>query len=117
MARVKARKDGVVRQSTEGVEGWLRSTSNVTVIQGHARFVGPTAVAVNGDQLEATEIFINVGARAVVPDVPGADAVPYLTNSTILDLDRLPDHLVIVGGSYIGLEFAQICRRFGSRVR
>jgi len=116
MPRIKARKDGVVRQSNEGVEGWLRSTPNVTVIQGQARFAGPGTVSVNGEQIEATEIFINVGARAVVPDVLGAATSPYLTNSTILDLDRLPDHLIIVGGSYIGLEFAQIFRRFGSRV-
>lgn len=116
MERIKARKDGVVRQSTEGVERWLRTTPNVTVLNGHARFTHPNRVSVNDERLEADEIFINVGARAVVPNVAGADAVPYLTNSTILDLDRLPEHLIIVGGSYIGLEFAQIFRRFGSRV-
>lgn len=116
MARIKARKDAIVRQSSQGVESWLRSTDKVTVIEGHARFTGPHVVTVNGETLEAPQIFINVGARAAVPNAPGATSVPYLTNTTVLDLDTLPEHLVIVGGSYIGLEFAQIFRRFGSRV-
>ncbi len=116
MARIKARKDAIVRQSTEGVERWMRETPNVTVYEGHGRFEGPHAVRVNDDLLEAEQIFINVGARALVPDLPGIGEVPYLTNTTVLDLDALPDHLVVIGGSYIGLEFAQIYRRFGSRV-
>lgn len=116
MTRIKARKDDVVRQSNQGLESWLKSTPNLTVIEGHARVTGPNAVAVNGEQLEANEIFLNVGGRAMVPEVPGADTVAYLNNSTILDLDRVPEHLIIVGGSYIGLEFAQIFRRYGSRV-
>lgn len=116
MARIKARKDAIVRQSSEGVESWLRSTPDLTVVHGHARFVGPKTISVNGEELEANDVFINVGARAVVPDVPGAGTVPYLTNSTILDLDSVPDHLIVVGGSYIGLELAQVFRRFGSRV-
>jgi pyruvate/2-oxoglutarate dehydrogenase complex dihydrolipoamide dehydrogenase (E3) component len=116
MAKVKARKDAIVRKGTEGVAKWMRSTENVTVYEGHARFEGPRSVAVNGDLLEAERIFVNVGARAFVPDMPGIASVPYLTNSTMMDVDFLPDHLVVVGGSYIGLEFAQMYRRFGSRV-
>jgi len=116
MAKVKARKDKIVRDGTQGVAEWMRTTENVTVYEGHARFEGPHGVRVNGDLLEAERIFINVGARALVPDMPGIREVSYLTNSTILELDALPEHLVIIGGSYIGLEFAQMYRRFGSRV-
>jgi pyruvate/2-oxoglutarate dehydrogenase complex dihydrolipoamide dehydrogenase (E3) component len=116
MAKVKARKDEIVRDGTQGIAEWMRTTENVTVYEGHARFEGPHGVRVNGDLLEAERIFINVGARALVPDMPGIREVSYLTNSTILELDALPEHLVIIGGSYIGLEFAQMYRRFGSRV-
>ena len=116
MARVKARKDEVVRQSNEGVANWLRKTSNVTVIEGHGRFEDPRTVAVNGRLLEAPEIFINTGGRAHVPDLPGLADVPWYTNTGMMSVDFLPEHLVIVGGSYIGLEFAQMYRRFGSEV-
>ena len=116
MKRVKARKDAVVRQSNEGVEGWLRNTPNLTVHDGHGRFESPKKVRVNDDVLEADQIFINVGARASIPDLPGIADVPYLTNVGMMDLDTVPEHLVVVGGSYIGLEFAQMYRRFGSRV-
>jgi pyruvate/2-oxoglutarate dehydrogenase complex dihydrolipoamide dehydrogenase (E3) component len=116
MPRVKARKDAIVRQSNQGVTDWLARTPNVTLIRGHARFEGPRTVRVNGDVVEADHIFINVGGRATVPDMPGLATVPYLTNSTMMDVDFLPEHLIIVGGSYIGLEFAQMYRRFGSRV-
>jgi pyruvate/2-oxoglutarate dehydrogenase complex dihydrolipoamide dehydrogenase (E3) component len=116
MSRVKARKDEVVRQSAEGLEQWMRGQPDITVYLGHARFEGPHTVLVGEERFEAPQIFINVGARAVVPDVPGVGEVPVLTNSTMLDLDVLPEHLVVVGGSYIGLEFAQMYRRFGSRV-
>jgi pyruvate/2-oxoglutarate dehydrogenase complex dihydrolipoamide dehydrogenase (E3) component len=116
MTRIKARKDAIVGQSSGGVERWLKSTAGLTVIEGQARFTGPHTVAVNGEILEARDIFVNVGARAALPNATGAASVPYLTNSTVLDLDAVPEHLVIVGGSYIGLEFAQIFRRFGSRV-
>ena len=116
MARVKARKDGVVRQSNEGVTKWLSGTVNLTVLEGHARLEGPRTVRVNGRLLEAPEIFLNVGGRATVPDMPGIKDVPYLTNSSMMDVDFLPEHLVVIGGSYIGLEFAQMYRRFGSRV-
>jgi pyruvate/2-oxoglutarate dehydrogenase complex dihydrolipoamide dehydrogenase (E3) component len=116
MAQVKARKDAVVRQSSEGVIRWLSTTPNLTVLEGHARFEGPQAVRVNDKLLESKEIFINVGGRALVPDMPGIDSVDYLTNSGMMEMDILPEHLIIVGGSYIGLEFAQMYRRFGSRV-
>jgi len=116
MAEVKKRKDSVVRQSTDGLTNWLGGTSGLTMIQGHARFEGPKTIRVGDRLLEAKQIFINVGGRALVPDMPGVAEVPYLNNSTIMHVDFLPEHLVIVGGSYVGLEFAQMYRRFGSRV-
>lgn len=121
MARVKARKDEVIGQSREGVEKWLRTADNVTVFTGHGRFTGPHSVQVQGSdgqshELEADTIFINTGTRAAVPAVEGLDTIRYHTNSTILDVTELPGHLVIVGGSYVALEFAQIFRRFGCRV-
>ena len=116
MKRVKARKDGIVAQSSSGVESWLRGMKNGTVYQGHARFEGPRTVRVGDEQLEADKIFINVGARATAPSVPGLDRTPYLTNSGMMSVDFLPAHLLILGGSYIGLEFGQMYRRFGSQV-
>ena len=116
MKRVKARKDAVANTASGNVEKWLRGLANVTVMEGHARFESPTTVRVNGDLLEARQIFINVGGRALVPPLPGLEQVAYFTNSTIMDLDFLPEHLIIIGGSYIGLEFAQIYRRFGAQV-
>ena len=116
MARVKARKDAIARKSEVGVERWLRSLANCTVWQGHARFEAAHRVRVGDDLLEAERIFINVGARAFVPPFAGLDRVDYLTNSTVMELEVLPEHLVIVGGGYIGLEFAQMYRRFGSEV-
>ena len=116
MQRVKARKDGVVKQSNQGVTNWMKTTPNLAVFEGHARFESEHSVRVNGELLEADRIFINVGGRALAPPMPGLDDVDYLTNSSIMEVDFLPEHLLIVGGSYIGLEFAQIYRRFGSRV-
>ena len=116
MARVKARKDAVVRQSNEGVTKWLRNAPNLTVLEGHARLESTRTVRVNEKLLEAREIFLNVGGRASMPDMPGVTEVSYLTNSSMMEIDFLPEHLVIIGGSYIGLEFAQMYRRFGSRV-
>jgi pyruvate/2-oxoglutarate dehydrogenase complex dihydrolipoamide dehydrogenase (E3) component len=116
MKRVKARKDEVSGRSNRGVEGWLRGLKNCTVIQGHARFQSPDTVVVNDDVLQAEKLFINVGGRSAVPAMPGIQEVPFLTNSTMMDVDFLPEHLVIVGGSYIGLEFGQMYRRFGSHV-
>jgi pyruvate/2-oxoglutarate dehydrogenase complex dihydrolipoamide dehydrogenase (E3) component len=116
MARVKARKDAVVGQSNQGVAGWINRTANLTLIQGQARFEGPHSIRVNGTLLEAEQIFINVGGRATIPDMPGLAEVPYLTNTGMMEVNFLPEHLLVIGGSYIGLEFAQMYRRFGSRV-
>ncbi len=116
MARVKARKDEIVRRSNQGVEKWMRGLEGATVFAGHARLEGPRMVAVDGERLEAERIFINVGGRAAVPDLPGLDRVPFLTNASMMEVDFLPRHLVVVGGSYVGLEFAQMYRRFGSAV-
>jgi pyruvate/2-oxoglutarate dehydrogenase complex dihydrolipoamide dehydrogenase (E3) component len=114
--RVKARKDAASARSNKGVEEWLRGTKNCTVIQGHARFQSANTVMVNDEVLQADKIYINVGGRARVPDMPGIHDVPFLDNSSMMDIDFLPEHLVIVGGSYVGLEFAQIYRRLGSEV-
>jgi pyruvate/2-oxoglutarate dehydrogenase complex dihydrolipoamide dehydrogenase (E3) component len=114
--RIKARKDAASATSSKGVEEWLRGTANCTVIQGQARFQSSNTVVVNDEVLAAGQIFINVGARASVPEMPGVHDVPFLNNSSMMDIDFLPGHLVIVGGSYVGLEFAQIYRRFGSEV-
>ena len=116
MKRVKARKDHVVGLSNHGVERSLKALKNCRVYEGHARFVSPQAVQVGADVLSAEKIFINVGGRAAVRGIDGLDQVPYLTNSSILELDVLPRHLLVVGGSYIGLEFGQVFRRFGSAV-
>jgi len=116
MKRVKARKDEVSGRSNRGVEEWLRGLKHCTVIQGHARFQSSHTVAVNDEVLQADKIFINVGGRASVPAMPGIQDVPFLTNSSMMDVDFLPEHLVIVGGSYIGLELGQKYRRFGSEV-
>ncbi len=116
MQAVKSRKDAVVRQSTDGLGNWIAGMKNVSLLRGHARFTGPHAVSVGERALEAQRVFINVGGRALVPDIPGVKDVPFLTNSTMMELDTLPEHLLIIGGSYIGLEFAQMYRRFGSKV-
>ncbi len=116
MARVKARKDEISGQSSRGVESGLRGLADCTVIQGHARFTGPREIEVGADRLSADRLFINVGGRAIVPPMPGIGKISPLTNSTILDLDLVPDHLIVIGGSYIGLEFGQAFRRFGSEV-
>jgi pyruvate/2-oxoglutarate dehydrogenase complex dihydrolipoamide dehydrogenase (E3) component len=116
MKRVKARKDEISGRSNKGVEKWLRRLKDCTVIQGHARFQSSRAVEVNDEVLEADKVFINVGGRASVPEMPGIHDVPFLTNSSMMDIDFLPEHLVVVGGSYVGLEFAQMYRRFESEV-
>jgi pyruvate/2-oxoglutarate dehydrogenase complex dihydrolipoamide dehydrogenase (E3) component len=116
MKRVKARKEEITGKSRNGLESWLKNTPNCTVYRGHARFQSPKEVIVGEELLTAPQIFINVGGRATIPPMPGVANTPYLTNSTLLDLDVLPRHVVIVGGGYIGLEFGQIFRRFGSEV-
>ena len=116
MKAVKARKDAVVGTSRRGIERSLKTLEGCTVYEGHARFVGPKEVGVGDELLRADRIFINVGGRALVPPIPGLEQAPYLTNSSMMDVDFLPPHLVVLGGSYIGLEFAQAYRRFGSEV-
>jgi pyruvate/2-oxoglutarate dehydrogenase complex dihydrolipoamide dehydrogenase (E3) component len=116
MKRVKARADTVSTNARTNVEKWLRGMDGLTVIEGHTRFEGPDVVRVGESLLKAPRIFINVGGRASVPDMPGVGTVDYLTNTSILKLDTVPHHLVVVGGSYIGLEFAQMYRRFGAEV-
>lgn len=114
MKKVKARKDEVVQESLDGLDEWLRNTKGLSLISGHARFESPNAIRVGDEVLEADKFFLDVGGRAVVPDV--FKDVPHLTNASMMDVDFLPEHLVVVGGSYVGLEFAQMYRRFGSRV-
>ena len=116
MKRVKARKDAISERSRTGVEKFLRTLPHCDVYTAHARLRGPREVTVGEQVLNSERIFLNVGGRASVPSMPGLDQVPFLTNSTILDLDTAPQHLVIVGGSYVGLEFGQMFRRFGSEV-
>ncbi|HYY98731.1 MAG TPA: FAD-containing oxidoreductase, partial [Pyrinomonadaceae bacterium] len=116
MKRVKARADSLVAESRTGVEKWLRGMEGCTVVEGHARFEGRDRVRVGEELLTAPRVFVNVGGRASVPDMPGVGEVPFLTNRSMLELDRLPEHLVVVGGSYVGLEFAQMYRRFGAEV-
>jgi pyruvate/2-oxoglutarate dehydrogenase complex dihydrolipoamide dehydrogenase (E3) component len=122
LAEVKARKDRIIGQSRTGVEKWLRNAQNVSVFTGHARFTGPHRISITdhegriADELSADEFFLNTGTRPVIPKVEGLERIRYFTNSSLLDLTELPEHLVIVGASYIALEFAQIFRRFGSRV-
>jgi pyruvate/2-oxoglutarate dehydrogenase complex dihydrolipoamide dehydrogenase (E3) component len=116
MKAVKARKDKVTLDARHGLEKWFGDMKNCTVIQGHAHFVSAHEVEVDGEILSGARIFLNVGGRATVPDMPGIDSISYLTNSSILELDRVPQHLVVIGGSYIGLEFGQMFRRFGARV-
>lgn len=114
MRKVKERKDAIVNQSNTGVENWMKNTPNLTVYEGHARFKSNNTVEVNGELLQADKIFINVGGRARVPE--GYEGVDVLTNTSIMDIDFVPEHLIVVGGSYIGLEFGQMFRRFGSEV-
>jgi len=116
MTKVKARKDKIVLDDRSGVESWLKGMDGCTFLRGHARFEDAHTISVDGRVLEAEKIFLNVGGRAVAPDMPGLSDIDYMTNVGILELDTVPEHLVIIGGSYIALEFAQMYRRFGARV-
>jgi pyruvate/2-oxoglutarate dehydrogenase complex dihydrolipoamide dehydrogenase (E3) component len=116
MKKVKARKDDVAGRSNHEIPDWMKKISNLTVFKGHARFEGPRTVSMGAEVLEADKIFINIGARAFIPPMPSLDRVDYLTNSSMMQVDYLPEHLIIIGGSYIGLEFGQMYRRFGSQV-
>jgi pyruvate/2-oxoglutarate dehydrogenase complex dihydrolipoamide dehydrogenase (E3) component len=113
---LKARQRTIAETARAGVERWLADMDGCALVRGHARFVSPREVRVGDETLAADRIFINVGGRAAVPDLPGVKDVPYLTNSSLLEMDTLPRHLVVIGGSYIGLEFGQMYRRFGSEV-
>lgn len=116
MKAIKARKDKVSNDARKGLEEWIASMPGCTLFRGHARFEDPHTVRVGEELLAADRIFLNVGGRASVPELPGIRDISFLTNSSIMDLDVLPEHLVVVGGSYISLEFAQMFRRFGSEV-
>jgi pyruvate/2-oxoglutarate dehydrogenase complex dihydrolipoamide dehydrogenase (E3) component len=116
MPRVKARKDAIVAGSSQRVEQWMDGLKDAVVYRGHARFTAKNSVTVNGEKLISDRIFVDVGGRPLVPKMPGIDTVPHLTNVTMMDLDFVPPHLLVVGGSYVGLEFAQMFRRFGARV-
>ncbi|MDC7677295.1 FAD-containing oxidoreductase [Asticcacaulis machinosus] len=116
MKVVAARARKVTLDARGNVEGWLKGMDGCTVFEGHARFTGPKTISINGQDISAPKIFLNVGGRAAIPDIPGLDGVEYLTNTSIVTLDHLPDHLIVIGGSYIALEFAQMYRRFGAQV-
>ncbi|HZP87322.1 MAG TPA: FAD-containing oxidoreductase [Burkholderiales bacterium] len=116
MRQVKARKDAIVTRSRQGVEHWMRALERATVYQGQARFTAARTVEVGADRLTAERVFIDVGGRPLVPEMPGLNEVPFLTNIDMMAVDELPEHLIVIGGSYIGLEFGQMFRRFGSRV-
>ncbi|MGA9668990.1 MAG: FAD-containing oxidoreductase [Terracidiphilus sp.] len=116
MKAVKARKESILAKSRDGIEKWLRGMTNCTVFHESARFVSSHEIAAGAETISADRIFINVGGRAIVPEFPGVHEIPYLTNTSMLELEDVPRHLVVVGGSYVGLEFAQMFRRFGSEV-
>jgi pyruvate/2-oxoglutarate dehydrogenase complex dihydrolipoamide dehydrogenase (E3) component len=116
MKAVKARKDKVSNNARANLEAWIAGMKGCTLFRGHARFESANRIRVGDDLLSADRIFLNTGGRASVPDLPGVEAIDYLTNSSMMDLDVLPRHLVVVGGSYVSLEFAQMFRRFGSEV-
>jgi pyruvate/2-oxoglutarate dehydrogenase complex dihydrolipoamide dehydrogenase (E3) component len=116
MRRVKARKDEISGESRTGVEKWLKETANLTVIEGHARFESANEVSVSGERIAAERFFVNVGGRAMIPEMPGLGQIEYLDNSSMMHVDFVPPHLVVIGGSYVGLEFGQMFRRFGSEV-
>lgn len=114
LPKIRKRKDDLIKSSVDGLTRALDNNKNIDVFTGIASFTGPKTVIVNGKEIEGKQIFINVGTHARVP--AGFEGVDFLTNKEILQLNELPEHLIIAGGSYIGLEFGQIFRRFGSRV-
>jgi pyruvate/2-oxoglutarate dehydrogenase complex dihydrolipoamide dehydrogenase (E3) component len=116
MKRIKARRDDIVRSSREGLETWMQGLKRAAIYRGHARFIDATGIRVNGEELTADRIFVNVGGRPLIPAMPGIDSVAYRTSVTMMDLDFVPERLIVIGGSYVGLEFAQMFSRFGSQV-
>ena len=111
---VRARMNGI-RDNT-GMASWIRSAESVSLFEDWGRFEGPRQIRVGDESITADRIYINGGARARVPEIPGLESVPWLDNSRILELTEVPEHLIILGGSYIALEFGQIFRRFGARI-
>jgi len=116
MPAIAARARAIVMDARSRNEAWLDGMAGLTLLRGHARFTGPGTIMVDGEELTAPRIFLNVGGRASVPDMPGVSDVPHLDNTDMVALEAVPKHLVIVGGSYVGLEFAQMYRRFGAAV-
>jgi len=116
MKRVKARRDTIVAESRAGLRSWLETMPNCTVIEGQARFESAHEISIGGDRLTADRIFLNVGGRASMPAMPGLEQIEFFNNSSLMEVDFVPKHLIVVGGSYIGLEFGQMFRRFGSEV-
>lgn len=116
LKKIVARKDDIVEHYRAGLKNWLEGTQNCDVYEGQARFINNYTIQVNDTLITANKLFINVGGRALIPDIPGISKINYLTNSTIMELDQIPKHLIILGGSYVGLEFAQMFKRFGSEV-
>jgi pyruvate/2-oxoglutarate dehydrogenase complex dihydrolipoamide dehydrogenase (E3) component len=116
MKKVKARKDEISGASNKGIESWLKSMENIDVYEGHGKFVNNNSVKVNDEIFTAQNIFINVGGRANIPPIKGLNKVNFYTNSSMMGVDFIPEHLIVIGGSYIGLEFAQMYKRFGSEV-
>ena len=116
MKRVKARRDTIVAESRANLKSWLETMPNCTVIEGHARFESAHEMSIGGDRITADRIFLNVGGRAAMPAMPGREQIEFFNNSSLMEVDFVPKHLIVVGGSYIGLEFGQMFRRFGSEV-
>ena len=116
MAEIVKRKTEIVELFRSGIEDQVENNPNLTLYRGHARFTGPHEIEVNGEALASDKIFINTGTRPRIPPIPGIDQVEYLTNRNIMELDAVPAHLIALGGNYLGLEFGQMFRRFGSEV-
>jgi pyruvate/2-oxoglutarate dehydrogenase complex dihydrolipoamide dehydrogenase (E3) component len=116
LAKIVAQKDEVVLSFRGSQQKQVDKRSNVRLYRDHARFVGPNQLKVGNDHFESDKIFIDTGGRPSIPSIPGLESVPYLTNESAMQLTTLPEHLLILGGGYIGLEFGQMFRRFGSRV-
>ena len=116
MRRVKARKDAIVAESRSSLRQWVDGTKGLSLVHGTARFTSAHSVDVDGQELRAPRFFVDCGGRPSVPEIPGLAELPYLTNISMMELEIVPEHLIVLGGSYVGLEFAHMFRRFGSRV-
>jgi pyruvate/2-oxoglutarate dehydrogenase complex dihydrolipoamide dehydrogenase (E3) component len=116
LARVRERKRNIVESFRSGSERRLAAAEGLDLVYGEARFTGPRSIAVDGRGFEGSQVFINAGCRPAAPDVQGLADLTPLDSTSIMELDRVPEHLIVLGGGYIGLEFGQMFRRFGSRV-